>query len=93
MDLDGYRLYEQLKHGNPVLIQHQGTQYKLQFIGGPLGANNYLLLTSDKVWKQYGWGWGSEQVWRAIENLAAGLHTPQVPRYRPYNERADAENS
>lgn len=91
MDLDGYRLYGQLKHGDPALIKHKGSLYRLQFVGEPVGTNNYLLLTSDTVRKHYGWGWGTEQVWRAVEHLAAGLNTPQVPRYRPYDEKAEVE--
>ena len=91
MNLDGYELYEQLKNGEPVVLAHKETQYRLQFVGKPVGSDNYLLVTDGNKSKRYGWGWGSEQVWRALEHLKAGWNTRQVPVYRPYDAKAEEE--
>ena len=91
MNLDGYQLYEQLKNGEPVVLAHSGTEYRLQFVGKPVGTNNYLLVTDGKKSNKYGWGWGSEHVWRALDHLKAGWNTRQVPAYHPYNDSAEEE--
>jgi hypothetical protein len=91
MNLDGYELYEQLKNGEPVVLAHKETQYRLQFVGKPVGSDNYLLVTDGNKSNRYGWGWGSEQVWRALEHLKAGWNTRQVPVYRPYDAKAEEE--
>jgi hypothetical protein len=91
MNLDGYELYEQLKNGEPVVLAHKETQYRLQFVGEPVGSDNYLLVSDGTNSNKYGWGWGSEQVWRALGHLKAGWNTRQVPAYRPYNAKTEEE--
>ena len=91
MNLDGYELYEQLKNGEPVVVAHRNTDYRWQFVGKPVGSDNYLLVTDGKKSNRYGWGWGSEQVWRALDHLKAGWNTRQVPAYRPYDAKAEEE--
>ena len=91
MNLDGYQLYEQLKNGEPVVLAHRDTEYRLQFVGTPVGSRNYLLVTDGTTSNKYGWGWSCEQVWRALQHLEQGWTTPQRPPYREYNETVEVE--
>jgi hypothetical protein len=92
MEYDGYQLYELLKNGDETTLTRQGLTYKLRFKGTPIGSNNYLAVTNeDGEVKRFGWGWGSEQVWRALQHLDQGWTTPQKPPYRAYNERTEVE--
>ena len=92
MEYDGYQLYELLKDGAEATLTQQGRSYKLRFRGTPVGSENHLAVTNeDGEVKKFGWGWGSEQVWRALAHLTAGWNTRQVPPYRPYNEKAEEE--
>ena len=92
MEYDGYQLYELLKNGAEATLTQQGRSYKLRFRGTPVGSENHLAVTNeDGEVKKFGWGWGSEQVWRALAHLTAGWNTRQVPPYRPYNEKAEEE--
>jgi len=89
---DGYHLYNLLKEGAETTLFHEGSTYKLRFVGNPVGSNNYLAVTNHNgEVKKFGWGWGSEQVWRALEHLKAGWNTRQVPVYRPYDAKAEEE--
>lgn len=92
MDYDGYHLYERIKDGEATTISHRGSTYTLRFEGSPTGSDNYLSVTDRRgQQKRFGWGWGSEQVWRALDHLKAGWETKQVPAYHPYNEKAEVE--
>lgn len=92
MDYDGYQLYELLKDGAETTISHKGETYTLRFIGDKTGSDNYLSVRDGRGQeRRFGWGWGSEQVFRALEHLERGWDTPQVPRYRPYNSAAETE--
>lgn len=92
MDYDGYQLYDLLKDGKEATINHQGNTYTLRFVGQPTGSENYLLVKDRRGQeKRFGWGWSSEQVWRALEHLERGWDTPQRPPYRPYNAAAEQE--
>jgi hypothetical protein len=91
MNLDGYELYEQLKNGEPVVVAHRNTEYRWQFVGEPVGSDNYLLVTDGNKSNRYGWGWGSEQVWQAIAHLKRGWDKKQAPPYRTYNEKTEVE--
>jgi len=92
VEYDGYQLYELLKDGAETTLTQQGRRYKLRFRGTPVGSENYLAVTNeDGEVKKFGWGWGSEQVWRALEHLKAGWNTRQVPVYRPYDAKAEEE--
>jgi hypothetical protein len=94
MDYDGYQLYELLKDGEATTITHTGSTYTLRFVGTPVGSDNYLSVTNqDGEEKKFGWGWGSEQVWRALEHLEKGWDTKQVPRYHPYNPNKETEGA
>jgi hypothetical protein len=92
MDYDGYSLYELLKDGEATTIAHKCSDYTLRFMGEPTGSDNYLAVTNqDGEEKRFGWGWSSEQVWRALAHLEAGWDSKQVLAYRPYNEKAEVE--
>ena len=92
MDYDGYQLFELLKNGDEATISHRGNSYKLRFIGRPVGSDNYLSVTDRRGQeKRFGWGWDSEQVWRALAHLEAGWETKQTPPYRLYNEKGEVE--
>jgi hypothetical protein len=92
MDYDGYQLYDLLKNGAETTLRHQGSTYTLRFRGEPVGSNNYLAVTNqDGEEKRFGRGWGSEQVWRALDHLGRGWETTQTPPYCPYNEKAEVE--
>jgi len=92
MDCDGYQLYELLKNGETATITHKGNAYTLRFIGKPVGSDNYLSVTDRRGReRRFGWGWGSEQVWRALAHLEAGWETKQAPPYLPYDEKAEEE--
>ena len=84
---DGYSLYELLKDGDLVDVEHKGEHYGFAFKGEPIGAYNYLLVTdSNGQQKRFGRGWGSEQVWLALDHLKHGWDEEQVPRYRSYDK-------
>jgi len=88
MDYDGYKLFELLDDGEAHTITHNGETYTFQFMGERIGDENYLsVLNGRGQEKRFGWGWGSEQVWRALDHLKKGWDTPQVPRYKPYDEK------
>ena len=90
--LDGYELYEQLKDGAETALSHKGSTYKLRFGGERTGSSNFLAVTNEAgEVKRFGWGWGAEQVWRALEHLERGWESKQRPPYRPYNELAEVE--
>lgn len=92
MDHDGYQLYELLKDGAEATLKYRGNTYRLGFRGKPVGSDNYLAVTNQNgEEKRFGWGWSSEQVWRALAHLEAGWNTRQTPPYRPYNEKAEEE--
>jgi hypothetical protein len=92
MDYDCYQLYDLLKDGAAATITHKGSAYTLRFEGRPAGSNNYLSVTDRRgQQKRFGWGWGSEQVMRALDHLERGWDTEQRPPYRTYNERAEVE--
>jgi hypothetical protein len=92
MDYDGYQLYELLKDGAETTLTHQGSTYTLRFIGKRTGSDNYLAVTNqDGDEKRFGWGWSSEQVWRALAHLEAGWNTKQTPPYRHYDESEEEE--
>ena len=84
---DGYDLYEQLKDGATVGVDHGGKNYEFVFVGERTGTRNHLSVTdSNGEEKRFGRGWGSEQVWRALDHLKKGWHEEQVPRYCHYDE-------
>lgn len=94
MNYDGYHLYDLLKEGAETTLFHEGSTYKLRFVGNPVGSNNYLAVTNHNgEEKRFGWGWGSEQVWQALGHLERGWNSPQVPGYRPYNEAEEAKGT
>ena len=83
---DGYSLYELLKDGAVVDVERDDKTYTFGFKGEPIGAYNYLLVTdSNGQQKRFGRGWGSEQVWLALDHLKGGWEEKQVPRYHSYN--------
>lgn len=87
---DGYRLYGLLRDGNPVEVAYEDQTYTFVFMGVPVGSNNYLSVTDRSgEQKRYGRGWGSEQVWHALDHLKQGWDTKQVPRYRAYNDEVE----
>ncbi len=89
---DGYALYEHLKEGANVEVDYEGKNYGFVFVGERTGTRNYLSVTdSNGEEKRFGWGWSSEQVWRALAHLEAGWNTRQTPPYSPYNEKAEEE--
>ena len=89
---DGYCLYELLKDGDLVDVEHKGKHYAFAFKGEPIGAYNYLLVTdSNGLQKRFGRGWGSEQVWLALDHLKGGWEEKQVPRYHSY-DNSNEEN-
>jgi hypothetical protein len=90
MDYEGYKLYELLDDGEAHTITHNGETYTLRFVGERIGSESYLsALDSHGQEKRFGWGWGSEQVYQALNHLEKGWGTPQVPRYKPYDEKAE----
>ena len=92
MDYDGYQLYELLKDGEATTIAHGGSAYTLRFMGEPTGSNNYLSVVDGRgQQKRFGWGWSSEQVWRALAHLEKGWDSEQVPAYRPYDPKKEVE--
>ena len=92
MSYDGYHLYDLLKDGEATTITHSGETYTLKFVGEATGWNNYLLVTDRRRQeKRFGWGWSSEQVWRALEHLERGWESEQRPPYRTYNAQTEAE--
>jgi hypothetical protein len=92
MDYNGYQLYELLKEGATTTINHKGSTYTLCFKGRPTGSDNYLSVKNPLGQeKRFGWGWSSEQVWRALAHLEAGWESKQVPAYRKYDERLETE--
>jgi hypothetical protein len=94
MDYDHYKIYELLKDGEATTITHKGTTYTLRFMGTPVGSDNYLSVVDGRGQeKRFGWGWGSEQVMRALDHLEQGWDTEQVPRYRPYNPKKETEGA
>lgn len=89
---DGYVLYELLKNGDAVDVEHEGKTYEFVFRGEPFGAYNYLSVTdSTGQQKRFGRGWGSEQVWRALEHLEKGWDEEQVPRYSSYDKSKEED--
>lgn len=89
---DGYSLYELLKNGDPVDLEHGGKTYEFVFRGEPVGAYNYLSVTDNNgQQKRFGRGWGSEQVWRALEHLEKGWDEEQVPRYSSYDKSKEED--
>jgi hypothetical protein len=89
MDYDSYQLYDLLKDGAAATINHKDSAYTLHFEGRPAGSNNYLSVTDRRgQQKRFGYGWGSEQFYHALTHLEKGCDTPQVPRYKPYDEKA-----
>ena len=92
MDYDGYQLFELLKNGEATTISHKGTTYTLHFMGTPVGSDNYLSVVDSRGQeRRFGWGWSSEQVWRALAYLDAGWNSKQIPPYCPYNEKSEKE--
>ena len=90
MDYDGYKLFELLDDGEAHTITHNGETYTLRFMGERIGSESYLsVLDGRGQEKRFGWGWGSEQVFHALNHLEQGWDTPQVPRYKPYDEKAE----
>lgn len=93
MEYDGYQLYELLKNGQPTTLSHNGSTYTLCFVGQKVGSDNYLSIRDvDGQEKRFGCGWGTEQVWQALEHLSRGWDSQQVPPYRPYNEAEETES-
>ena len=89
---DGYSLYELLKDGDLVDVEHKGKTYTFGFKGDRIGAYNYLLVTdSNGQQKRFGRGWGCEQVWRALDHLKKGWDEEQVPRYRSYDNSKEED--
>jgi hypothetical protein len=90
-ELDGYHLYNLLRHGEAITLTYEEETYTLQFIGESTGANNYLLVTKGTEEKRFGWGWNVEQCFHLINQLERGWNTPQRPPYRKYNSAAEVE--
>ena len=87
-EISCYNLYELLKDGEPVDVEQEKETYTFKFMGEAVGTNNYLSVTDNKKReRKFGWGWGVEQVWRALDHLEQGWETEQLPTYKLYNSR------
>jgi hypothetical protein len=83
-NLDGYTLFNQLDDGDPVTVRVQGKVYTLQFEGDRFGGENCLKVRNrDGAERTYGWGWESNLVFRALEEMEEGWQVPQRYRYHP----------
>lgn len=92
MKLDHYKLYPLLANGEKVQVEYEGVIYRFQFRGLKWGSENYLLVTNPEgVEKKFGWGWGYEEVMRALNHLKKGWDTEQFPAFRLYNEKGEVE--
>jgi hypothetical protein len=82
-------LWERLKGGAAVDLDHDRDNFLLWFEGDPLGNNNALVAErrSDLSRRKFGPGYSSESVARCLDHLAKGWDSPQVPRYRPFAEK------
>jgi len=88
MEQDDYLLFHLLDDGEAHTITYSGKTYTFQFMGERIGSENYLSVkASSGEEKRFGWGWGYEEVWRALDHLKKGWDTPQVPRYETYDEK------
>ena len=86
--IDGYRLFDLLRDGNPYEVPLNGKIYRMQFVGLKYGSNNHLQVTHpDGTVGKFGWGWSSELVFRTLDNLANGIRD----NYRPYQYKAENE--
>ena len=77
---DSYTLYPLLSNGEEVPVELDGVIYTFQFKGNRIGSENFLLVkNSAGEEKKFGWGWGYEQVMRALHHLEQGWDTEQRP--------------
>lgn len=93
MEQDDYLLFRLLDDGEAHTITYGGKAYTFQFMGERIGSENYLSVKAGNgEEKRFGWGWSGEQVWRALDHLKRGWDTPQVPRYRPHDKKAEGKS-
>lgn len=87
MTPDGYELYEQLKDGEPARVVGTESTYRLQFKGKPYGGENWLEVADNAgTVRKYGYGWNSELVFKALEEIEKSWQVPQTQAYRPMGE-------
>lgn len=69
--IDGYRLFNALKNGEPVsfTVGVNPVIYTAQFHGKRIGADNYLEVTDGEEIRKWGWGWSLETVFHTLHDL------------------------
>ena len=83
---DSYTLYPLLSNGDEVQVEHEGIIYSFQFKGNKIGSENFLLVKNPEgEEKKFGWGWGYEQVMRALNHLKQGWDSEQRPPFSLFN--------
>ena len=83
---DHYSLYPLLSKGEEALVEHGGVTYRFQFQGNRIGSESYLrVINPEGEVKKFGWGWGYEEVMRALDHLEKGWDTEQRPPFRLFN--------
>ena len=93
-NLDGYTLFNQLDDGDPVTVRVRGKEYTLQFDGDRFGGSNCLKVRNGTgAERTYGWGWESNLVFRAIEEMETGWQTPQRYQYKPLGSNGPQEDT
>lgn len=81
-----YKLYPLLSNGEEVPVEFGGITYSFKFHGNRTGSECYLLVKNPEgEEKKFGWGWGYEEVMRALHHLEQGWNTEQRPPFRLYN--------
>ena len=81
-----YKIYSLLRNGEEALVEQGGVMYRFQFQGNKIGSESYLRVINPKgEEKKFGWGWGYEEVMRALHHLEQGWDTEQRPPFHLYN--------